>query len=171
MYILTLLADSKLHRAMNDIRKRYFPPQLNKLEAHITLFHALPESRLDGVVLPAIKDLVQTTSPFQLGATTPFKLKKGIAIGMPKDHGGNAARWVYQSFQRQWRDFLSPQDMSFQAHYTVMNKVDDRKKVDNAFAQLQSNWKPHFGTAEGVSLWKYNAGHWDLVEHHRFKAD
>ncbi|GAM87877.1 hypothetical protein ANO11243_059050 [Dothideomycetidae sp. 11243] len=168
MYILTLLADSSLHSAMNELRKQYFPPHINRLEAHITLFHALPQSHLDDRILPSIEDLVANTSPFELGATTPFKLKKGIAIGLPKDHGGNDARGIHRALMRQWEDFLSQQDRSFQAHFTIMNKVDDSKRVGQTFHDLQDGWKPHFGTADGLSLWKYHPKGWELMRHFRF---
>ncbi|KAF2153891.1 hypothetical protein K461DRAFT_266991 [Myriangium duriaei CBS 260.36] len=168
MYILTLLTNEDLHVAMNDLRKKYFPPELNRLEAHITLFHALPQSQLESKVMPAIDDLVQKTSPFRLGATTPFKLRKGIAIGMPKDHGGNTSRQVHRTLARRWQDFLSQQDQSFQAHFTIMNKVDESERVDRAFQEIQNGWKPYFGTAEGLSLWKYHAGNWEFVKDFRF---
>jgi len=171
MYILTLTTDPELHRVMNRLRKQYFPPELNKLEAHLTLFHALPRSQLDGKVFPALEALVQKTSPFKLGATTPFKLKKGIAIGLPKDLGGNAARDIHHTLLRQWDDFLSRQDRGgFQAHFTVMNKVDEPENVEKAFNEIQSGWKPSYGTAKGLTLWKYHAGVWEFTRSLDFTA-
>lgn len=170
MYILTLLTDQHMHRSMTDLRKKYFPPKLNHLDAHITLFHALPESKLESDVMPAIKDLAHRTNKFELAATTPFKLKKGIAIGMPKDHGGVGSRNVHTTLVRQWSDFLSQQDFGFQAHFTIMNKVDDAKEIDKAFKDLKDGWEPCFGKAEGLSLYRYSPSGWHLMEHFTFQV-
>ncbi|KAF2220870.1 hypothetical protein BDZ85DRAFT_185232, partial [Elsinoe ampelina] len=168
MYILTLLTDRNMHQSMTELRKKYFPPKLNHLDAHITLFHALPESKLESDILPAIKDLAQKTTKFELGATTPFKLKKGIAVGMPKDHGGNASRIVHTVLVRKWSKFLSQQDFSFQAHFTIMNKVDDSQEVDRAFRDVKDQWEACFGTAEGFSLYRYTPAGWHWKENFAF---
>ncbi|KAF4554868.1 Hypothetical protein D9617_3g019370 [Elsinoe fawcettii] len=160
MYILTLLTDSNMHQNMTGLRKKYFPPKLNHLGGHVTLFHALPESKLESDIIPALKELALKTKKFELGATTPFKLKKGIAIGMPKDHGGSASRDVHTTLVRKWSDFLSQQDFGFQAHFTIMNKVDDEKEIDQAFHDVKDGWQPCFGTAEGLSLYRYSPKGW-----------
>ncbi|PNS16642.1 hypothetical protein CAC42_4606 [Sphaceloma murrayae] len=160
MYILTLRTDKNLHETMTNLRSKHFPPKLNHLDAHITLFHALPKSKLDSHVIPAVKEVTQATTKFELGATTPFKLKKGIAIGMPKDHGGNASRDLHSKLVRKWSDFLSQQDFSFQAHYTIMNKVEDREHIDEAFRDVKDGWKACFGTAEGITLYRYHPSAW-----------
>ena len=170
MYILTLWTDPGLHSAMNKLRVQYFPSHLNKLEAHITLFHALPESKLQPEVLPAIEELAARTAKFEVAATSPFKIKKGIAIGFPKDHGGNGSRSIHRTLVEQWKDFVSSQDSHFNAHYTVMNKVDDQGKVDEAFQEVQSGFKAYFGEAEGLSLWKYHRSGWEHVRNLEFRG-
>ena len=40
--ILTAELPPELHRWATDLRERHFPPERNYLEAHVTLFHALP---------------------------------------------------------------------------------------------------------------------------------
>ncbi len=43
--ILTLALDNPLSRTLNALRQRHFPKERNFLEAHVTLFHALPGDR------------------------------------------------------------------------------------------------------------------------------
>lgn len=40
--ILTLWLDDDAARHFNELRQRYFPRERNYLDAHLTLFHALP---------------------------------------------------------------------------------------------------------------------------------
>ena len=40
--ILTAELPPELHRRYTDLRTRHFPPERNYLEAHVTLFHAIP---------------------------------------------------------------------------------------------------------------------------------
>mgnify|MGYP004351873915 CR=1 FL=1 len=44
--ILTAQLPADLHRWATALRTEHFPPERNYLEAHVTLFHALPEMLL-----------------------------------------------------------------------------------------------------------------------------
>lgn len=172
VYVLTLLTDTKHHRTLTETRKKYFPPRLNKLEAHITLFHALPGSKLEESIKPTLREVSNKTTQFHILAATPFRLNKGIAIGMPKSQGGDDARQVHGQLKGAWREFLSSQDAGgFAAHYTIMNKVDDEKEVQKAFEQVQDEWRGCHGTVLGLSLFKYDRGHWVHEEDFKFKTD
>ncbi|KAH0380868.1 hypothetical protein KCU92_g7356, partial [Aureobasidium melanogenum] len=169
VYVLTLLTDAKHHRILTEMRKKYFPPRLNRLDAHITLFHALPGSLLEESIKPTLRDISSKTKQFHLLAATPFRLNKGIAIGLPKSSGGDDARQVHQQLKAAWSDFLSRQDAGgFAAHYTIMNKVDDEKEVQKAFEQVQQEWKGCHGTVLGLSLFKYDRGNWVHDEDFKF---
>ncbi|KAG9968302.1 hypothetical protein KCU98_g15821, partial [Aureobasidium melanogenum] len=102
VYVLTLLTDAKHHRILTETRKKYFPPRLNRLDAHITLFHALPGSLLEESIKPTLRDVSSKTKQFHLLAATPFRLNKGIAIGLPKSSGGDDARQVHQQLKAAW---------------------------------------------------------------------
>ncbi len=49
VYVLTLRTDVEHHAHIAALRTRYFPPKLNKITSHVTLFHALPHSKLDKI--------------------------------------------------------------------------------------------------------------------------
>ena len=161
VYILTFLTDRKHHQTMTNLRTKYFPPRLNHLDAHLTLFHALPGSKLEGAIIPVLEDAAKSTAPFQIQAATPFRLKRGIAIGVPKPQGGTRAKSIHSQLQNEWRGFLSDQDAGgFAAHYTIMNKVDEAAEVDRAFHEVESSWRPARGSIEGFQLWLYEKGRW-----------
>ena len=163
LYVLTLLTDKPLHERMTDLRRKYFPKKINKLAAHLTFFHALPESKLESSIIPVIKEVAAKTAPFQVRAEEPFRMKKGFAISVSNPVGGRQAKQIHQQLQLPWKEegFLSTQDAGgCRLHYTLMNKVDDETEVAKAFGELTANWKGDEGTAEGLALWRYDRGFW-----------
>ena len=163
VYVLTLLTDQAQHGRMTRLRQQYFPRHLNKLEAHITLFHAVPGSRLSSSIIPRIQAVARQTSPFAFKAQEPFRLKRGVAISIAKDTGATKTQGIHRALQQPWRaeGSLSQQDAGgCQVHYTIMNKVDDERDVARVFREVQSNWEPDEGRAEGLGLWRYDRGFW-----------
>lgn len=148
VYVLTLLTDVDHNDSMNSLREAYFPPQLNKIPAHITLFHALPETKLSDKILPAIRKVASRTPRYWIRATRPFRLSKGIGIGVEDginhtaEGSSNQARGmtgsIHAELRREWSDWLSEQDSRpVKLHYTVMNKVFDPSVVEKAFEELK----------------------------------
>ena len=160
---------------MTDLRKKYFPSKLNKLEAHLTFFHALPESKLDSNILPALKNVAASTAPFDIEASQPFRMKKGFGISVPEGKGGRQARVVRTELLSLWQggedgSWLSEQDsgMGYRAHYTVMNKVDDEGVVAKALGEVEGSWRGDRGRAVGLGLWRYERGYWKWVQGFEF---
>ncbi|KAK0287628.1 hypothetical protein LTR35_004103 [Friedmanniomyces endolithicus] len=163
VYIVTLLTDQPHHDRMTRLRTRYFPKRINKLDAHLTLFHALPGSKLESSVIPVLQDVAQHTVPFRLLATKPFRLKHGIALSVAKNEGARQAQEVHRALLEPWlkQGFLSEQDRGgCNVHYTIMNKVDDELEVAKALEEVRESFKPDNGTAEGLGLWRYDRGWW-----------
>jgi hypothetical protein len=171
VYVLTLLTDKPHHERMTALRNKYFPPKINKLAAHLTLFHALPESKLESTVIPTIKRVTAEWEPFSVNAAKPFRMKKGIAISVPKTQGGDLAQKLHGALQEDWKGegWLSEQDAGgMMAHYTIMNKVDDEGQVADTLNEVSESWKPDRGTVEGVALWKYERGYWKWEQAFKF---
>ena len=173
VYVLTLLTDKAHHTALTDLRNRYFPPHLNKLGAHITLFHALPGSRLDEVT-SALEEVVargsqggswpiETADAFVLGGKTK---PKGVGIGVSPASDKRISE-LRDLLQGRWRGFLSEQDSRVgrgRAHYTIMNKVDEPETVWKCLEEVRQGWckdgEGRRGVVEGVRLWRYERGYW-----------
>jgi len=171
VYVLTLLTDDAHQKRMTALRKNYFPPKLNKLGAHLTLFHALPESKLESTIIPTIKRVSAEWQPFSVNAAKPFRMKKGIAISVPKNQGGDLAQKVHGALLGAWEGegWLSEQDAGgMRAHYTIMNKVDDEGEVADAMEEVSGSWKGDRGTVVGLGLWRYERGYWKWVEAFEF---
>lgn len=177
VYVLTLQTDAAHHARMTALRAKHFPKHLNKLEAHLTFFHALPESKLEAAILPALRDIASSTSPFEIEAAQPFRMKKGFGISVPEGKGGRRAREVRSGLLGVWQDgdgeggsWLSEQDSGtgYRAHYTVMNKVDDEGEVQKALREVENGWQGDRGRAVGLGLWRYERGYWKWVQGFEF---
>lgn len=155
-YVLVLSTDSDHHKSMNSLRSTYFPAAINKIGAHLTLFHALPSSKLHNDIIPALKDMVDRTAPYRIKATRPFQMTKGVGIAVaddidfPRDgdNSRNMTKELHAHLRGLWKTWLSDQDSAnLKLHYTVMNKVDDQGTRERAFNELSES----FARREDVS--------------------
>ncbi|KAK5116853.1 hypothetical protein LTR85_009113 [Meristemomyces frigidus] len=173
VYVLTLLTDKPHHDRMTALRTSYFPKHLNKLEAHLTLFHALPGSKLERSIIPVLQSVANATAPFRVRTTKAFRLKKGIAIAVAKNQGVVQAQGVHHALQEPWAQegFLSEQDAGgCRIHYTIMNKVDEESSVVKALEEVQNTFHSDVGWADGLGLWRYDRGFWRWERRFNFAA-
>lgn len=171
VYVVTLLTDKPHHDTMTELRNQYFPKAINKLAAHLTLFHALPGSKLEDSIIPVLEQVASRTTAFRINATKAFRLKRGIAISVEELGLGTGSssniqqrgKQVHHQLQSLWKEesFLSDQDAGgCRLHYTIMNKVDDEALIAKALKEIRETWKGHVGMVEGLGLWRYDRGSW-----------
>jgi mannose-1-phosphate guanylyltransferase len=168
VYVLTLKVTEGLGKAMDGMRDRYFPRHLNRTGAHLTLFHALPHSQMEAMET-GLAQVASKIQPFEVSTGKPFRMRKGVGINV--DEGYNKMKTVHQELQSQWSAFLSEQDAGgFRPHWTVMNKVDDEKKVDDAFSTIRQELseRNQEGKATGLDLWRYERGNWIFAKEYAF---
>ncbi|KAL8669342.1 MAG: hypothetical protein Q9168_006058, partial [Polycauliona sp. 1 TL-2023] len=131
-YILALQTDPAHHKAVTALRNQHFPAKINKLSAHVALFRALPGSQLP-LIQSSIQQLVQHHQPFPISTGEPFLMAHGVGLHV---HVKPAVE-IFQALKEQWHGFLSKQDQSFRAHYTIQNKVE-RADAEKCLEDIQS---------------------------------
>lgn len=166
IYVLTLNTDAEHHKRVTDLRTKYFPPNLNKLSAHITLFRALPGSKLP-MIQEAIQDVVQQYHPFFVSTGAPFMLAHGVGLVVRAD----PAQEIFQALKERWISFLSKQDHSFRPHYTIQNKVEDRSIVEKTSDEIRGTFTGSRGTANGLTLHLYYKGYWAPKQFYPFPPE
>ncbi|KAI4259822.1 MAG: hypothetical protein L6R42_004385 [Xanthoria sp. 1 TBL-2021] len=167
-YILALQTDPAHHKAVTALRTQHFPANINKLSAHVALFRALPGSQLP-VIQSAIQHLVHHQEPFPISTGEPFPMTHGVGLHV---HAEPAAL-IFRTLKEQWDGFLSKQDQSFRAHYTIQNKVQS-SVAQKSLVEIRSG--PHrfegsTGTVTGLSLYLYDRGYWTLKHTYPFRAE
>ena len=153
-YILALHTDPEHHERVTALRTQYFPPKLNKLSAHIALFRALPGSQL-ATIQADISAVAEKQQSFPIATGKAFLLGHGVAI----DAHVPPARGIFNELKGKWDGFLSKQDKSFKAHYTIQNKVEDGVP-ERTLEGLQKTFGGSRGQVDGLSLYRYDRGYW-----------
>ncbi len=161
--ILTLKIDDDSFGFLDELRRRYFPPERNFLDAHVTLFHHLPDKNLEQIKLD-IQKLCAETRVFPLEFTHWRFLGKGSAMVIESA----ALVQLREQLAQVWREDLTPQDeQKFQPHITVQNKVE-ATEARKLFEKLSADWHGKNGEAQGLTLWHYLGGAWKSEEEFLF---
>ncbi len=154
--ILTLKLDPVSFERLDGLRRAHFPPALNHIPAHLTLFHKLPAERLEEVVGYLTTSV--PAGPLQLQAIGLRKLGRGTAFEI----AGAELKSFRGRLAHRWADVLSPQDaQGFRPHVTVQNKVEPIA-ARALYEQLGDGFQPFDLQGVGVLVWRYLGGPWRL---------
>lgn len=163
--VLTLGLDAESQDRLEGDRRRYYPAGLNRIPAHISLFHALP-----GEDKPAIHDLLsgQTAAmrPFTLEVHDLMRLGRGVAYAV---RATELCR-LHATLRQAWLPALTRQDAQpFRPHVVIQNKVDPA--VARAlYDRLAAGFRPWTAIAVRLLLWHYEGGPWAPAGDYSFAA-
>ncbi len=163
--ILTLALDDAAQTYFNALRREHFPPKINYLAAHLTLFHHLPGSELEGV-REQLHSSCLTQCELQLQVTGLRSLGRGVAFTVENDE----LRALHRQLQQAFAPHLTPQDQQkLQPHVTIQNKVEPTV-ARQLLAHLQADFAPFCAVGTGLQLWAYRNGPWEALEYFPFEA-
>lgn len=139
------------------LRKAHFPPDRNFLRAHLTMFHRLPGEYGEQI----IRHLQTTAAKHgRITAETAGIRHLGAGVAFPIESA--ELRQVHTELKSMFMPWLGGQDMqTWQPHVTVQNKVS-RLTADTLHAQLSRDFQRQPLTIEGIDLWRYLGGPWEL---------
>ncbi len=160
---LTLALDNNDLEYFNALRQKHFPVERNFINAHLTLFHALPNEL---TVINNVSELSKNKFSFTISVTSLLSIGNGVAFKMESPE----LMQVHATLQKKWLEFLSNQDkQKLWPHITIQNKVpaSEAKELLDA---LQKNFEPFSMPAKGLQLWEYLNGPWKFVEAFYFKT-
>jgi len=156
VFVLTLRTTDDIAQQMQTLRRRWFPADRLKVPAHVTLFHALPESRLPQVE-DLITDLARHTPQFEISTGHVQRMRKGVLVNIRE--GDVDVHYLFATMRDAFMPWLMEQDKWCKAHWTIQNKEEDQDRVEDAFWDTQRVGTV-LGWATGFTLWNYNDGHW-----------
>jgi 2'-5' RNA ligase len=145
------------------LRQQHFPPARNFLPAHITLFHALPgEQKIS--IQQTLQALCSRRPVLSLTFPKVRSLGKGVAITVESPE----LIQLHQHLAKTWQAWLSRQDQQrYQPHITIQNKVTP-DAAQQLHQQLAGTWQLWQGYGEGLLLWYYQGGPWELAHEFAF---
>ena len=158
--ILTLRMDKESHSFFNQQRLLHFPPSRNFLQAHLTLYHKIPD---DAYTYQVLQDLDKEI--FKLAVTGLIHLGNGVAYKIE-----SAALHALQlKLRSSFENILTAQDkQGFRPHITIQNKVP-AETANKLFKDTSGTFKPMEAEAVGLDLWRYLNGPWEHVRFYPFK--
>lgn len=164
--ILTARLDSDSFEFFNRLRQKFFPPERNFLDAHLTLFHKLPPDIISEIK-GELEKIAPRAAPVALKFTGIYSLGRGAAVKIEAPPLTRLRGEIARRFERD----LSAQDgQKFNPHITVQNKVS-KEEAARSFEILKSIEIPSEGKAPGLDLWEYLGGEWGFVRHFKFEND
>lgn len=160
--ILTLSIDQKTFLFFNTLRKNHFPPDRNFIDAHLTLFHALPN---ENTIINEVRNLSNYQEKFEITIKEVVSIGKGVAFKVESD----TLALLHKNLQNKWHSFLSPQDkQKIWPHITVQNKVTP-EQAQKLLHELRNDLTPFSTPATGLQLFEYLNGPWKLIESFTFR--
>ncbi len=157
--IATLQMDRDAGERFTALREAHFPPDRNWLQAHITLFHALPTASADTVLRDA-SEVAADHEAFTLRVDHVRSLGAGVAYALVSPRADALRR----TLAARWEALLGRQDRHWHGrlHITVQNKVAPAtaRRLQERLAQ---DFLPHDIGAVGLQVWEYLGGPWRLL--------
>jgi hypothetical protein len=163
--IVTAELPGDLQAWAERLRRAHYPPERNRVEAHVTLFRALPPS-CEAELRDALAAAARRHPP------VPARLEGVMALG-----GGTALRIASPAMSalrgalaEHFRGLLSPEEQpSPRLHVTVQNKVSE-KQARALQAELALTLKPRDFRFPGLALYRYRGGPWEPAKRWSFRG-
>ncbi|WP_299307517.1 2'-5' RNA ligase family protein [uncultured Croceicoccus sp.] len=162
--IVTATLPPELFSWAEGLRREYFPPERNHIDAHVTLFHAIPPS-CERELKNLLADLCAQTAPIPATLDSVMSLGRGTAFKIISPELLNLRAIAADRFAGS----LTAQDSHRpNLHVTVQNKVSaaDAKLLQ---ARLRSDFKPRTFEFTGLEAHYYRGGPWENAARWRFR--
>ncbi len=156
--IVTAQLDEGASGYFDRLRSAHFPPAINHLRSHLTLFHNLPGTE-ERAVLETLAREARALAPFPVEVAALMKLGRGTAFRLESAPLSALRARLAEAFE----PWLKPQDCEkFRPHVTVQNKVSPAEAI-GLYDHLSRDFTPFTAMAEGLQLWRYEGGPWSPV--------
>ncbi len=149
---------------LQDLRRTHYPPERNRVPAHLTLFHHLP---------PGAEEEVRRRLALYAATAPPAARISGVM-----DLGGGTALKVESEELEDMRydlaealtGLLVAQDRApWRPHITVQNKVEPRE-ARRLQERLRAGFRPRPLAIAGLAVWRYLGGPWEPVRSFAFRG-
>ena len=163
--IVTAELPADLQAWANALRRAHYPPERNQVDAHVTLFHALPpscEDELHGLFAAAARGHAPASARLEgvmsLGNGTALRIESPAMTALRRDMAGRL------------HGLLTAQDQAEpRLHVTVQNKVSPReaKALQHELSAKITAREFRFA---GLALHRYRGGPWEALKRWSFRG-
>jgi hypothetical protein len=143
--VLTLTSDKATQSFLTGLRAKYFPPTRNFLNAHVTLFHAIPHHRINELD-KELSSVCSSTKAWDVFVGEPRKMGNNGVMVTVRERPSGTIEAIHRDLlsalkkgTREEADTLSNQDLRplGRPHVTVLNKAKEPEDVDRCLEEVQ----------------------------------
>lgn len=148
---------------LQQLRREHYPPERNRVPAHLTLFRQLPPS-LEAELGQRLAAATAAPPP-RAAIAGIVDLGEGTAFRVESDGLAAIRAELADAFQ----GLLTRQDLTpFRPHVTIQNKVEPRDA--KALQQrLRAGFAPRPLAIRALASWRYRDGPWEPLKVHAFR--
>lgn len=163
--IVTAQLPRDLHRWATQLRRTHFPAERNFLEAHVTLFHALPPS-LEAEARGELARMASANRPVSAAIVGLRSLGRGVAIALRSP----AMIALRDELAERFHGMLNMQDRHRpRLHITIQNKVT-KAEADALQMRLAPAIQSRDFAFSGLALHAYEGGPWRTLRSWPFRG-
>ena len=149
---------------LQQLRRTHYPPDRNRVPAHLTLFRHLPPS-VEPELTRRLAAAVTAPPPrAELGGISD--LDEGTAFRVES----RELEAIRAALAEAFHGLLMPQDQTaWRPHVTIQNKVEPRE-ARRLQQQLRATFEPRPLAIRALAVWRYRDGPWDKVREFAFRG-
>lgn len=164
-FIVTAELPGEIFAWADGLRRAHFPPERNKLAAHVTLFHSLAPSLREELPRQLAR-VAGEWAPPAAEIDGLMDLDSGTAL-LVRSAGMQAIRSIIADH---FYSMLTSQDQGEKKlHITVQNKVT-RQQARDLQASLAAHLRPRKFAFTGLGLHLYRETHWEALGIWKFRG-
>jgi 2'-5' RNA ligase len=142
---------------LQELRRTHYPPERNRVPAHLTLLRQLPPSAEAELATRLAR--ATAAPPPRATVTGIMDLDDGTALRVESETLEALREELVDAFV----GLLTPQDLAtWNPHVTIQNKVS-RREARALQAQLRAAFRPRPLAIKGLAAWRYRDGPWEPV--------
>ena len=148
---------------LQQLRRTHYPAHLNRVPAHLTLFHQLPPS-LAGELGRRLAAATAAPPP-RATISGILDLGEGTALRVESPELEDLRAGLAEAFH----GLLMPQDQTpWRPHVTLQNKVAPRE-ARRLQQQLRAGFETRPLSIRALASWRYLGGPWEPLRTHPFR--
>jgi hypothetical protein len=149
---------------LDRLRRAHYPPERNRVPAHLTIFHALPPSA-EREVRSSLSRTVSAEPPIA-SIEGLMNLGGGVAYRVVSPQLDEIRSWLAHDFH----GLLSAQDSGgWRPHVTIQNKVSP-KEARALMIEIERGFCPQPLEIRGLGLHRYVDGPWERLATYVFRG-
>jgi hypothetical protein len=149
---------------LEQLRREHYPPERNRVGAHLTMFHALPPSA-EREVKASLSRLASQPKP-KASIEGLMDLGGGVAFRMVS----TALDAIRRELATEFHGMLGAQDAGgWRPHVTIQNKVR-AKEARALLDELNRQFRPRSLAISGLGLHRYLDGPWERIATYPFRG-